>query len=290
MSFENRTLASALVLAAGLLLAAPAQAVDLMRRESGGARSGHDALKAGKLDEAVKHYDGVAKHTGDPAALAALALAKGTALAKKGQDAEARAELLRATGADDLAVRARAFYNLGTLHLEKKRHDEAIAALKHALRLSPADRDAKWNLELALRERQKEEERKKKEQEKQKQEQKKDEQKQQQKPQDKQDQKPEDQKPDPKKQDPKQDRKPEKQDQKDKKPDPEKPSPRPEPKKEPEKKPEPRGGARPQPPKSEQQKKMESVLDALDRDEKNLQKQRRRLRFRDRPRRPEKDW
>jgi Ca-activated chloride channel family protein len=46
-----------------------------------------------------------------------------------------------------------ASYNLGNTHLADEDFDRAIAAYQQALRVEPANPDAKWNLELALRQR-----------------------------------------------------------------------------------------------------------------------------------------
>jgi len=51
---------------------------------------------------------------------------------------------------------ATAHYNLGNAHLAAGHAAAAVEAYKQALREAPADRDAKWNLELALRERERE--------------------------------------------------------------------------------------------------------------------------------------
>jgi Ca-activated chloride channel family protein len=279
---------------------------DLFRREVGEVKDGHVLLRAGKADDALKRYDQAAKIVGDPTALAGIALARGAALAAKGSKDEAREAFKRASASDDPAVRQRAFYNLGTLELGQKKYDDAIGALKRALRLRPQDKDARWNLELALREKDKEEEKKreeekkKKEQEKQQQKDKKDQEKNDKKDDKKdqqQDQKKDEQKPDPKKQDEKKKDEPKKDPQKpepqSKQPEQKPPEKKPgEQKKDPQK-PEPQHGQNQKapPPRPEKQRQMESVLDALEKDEKNLAKERAKVRaVRTRTRPPEKDW
>jgi tetratricopeptide (TPR) repeat protein len=262
-----------------------ADAFDFWKRKEGLVDQGNAALKAGKPKDAIAAYDQAAKRIGDPAALAGIALARGTALATQdpaGQYDAAKEALVRASGAEDPAVRARAFYNLGTLHLGQKKYKDAIAALTGALRLRPDDRDAKWNLEVALRELEKEEEQKKKDEEKKKKEQKKKDEKKDEKPEPKKDEKPEPKKDEPKKDEPKKDE-PKKDEPK--KDEPKKDEKKPEPKK-PDKQPQPS-----EPPKSPKQREMESMLDSLERDEKNLQKERMKARVvRGRERRPAKDW
>lgn len=58
-----------------------------------------------------------------------------------------------AEGSEDLApeLRQRAFYNLGNARLADGDHAGAVAAYEEALRLDPSHREAKFNLELALR-------------------------------------------------------------------------------------------------------------------------------------------
>ncbi|MBI4546141.1 MAG: VWA domain-containing protein [Gemmatimonadetes bacterium] len=87
----------------------------------------------------------------------------GTALLRLGRFEEAEPYLRTAGAGIEPALRARAAYNLGNRYLLPGRRAEpepgvamlgqAVEAYKRALRLDPADRDAKWNLELALRER-----------------------------------------------------------------------------------------------------------------------------------------
>jgi len=86
----------------------------------------------------------------------------GTALLRTGQFAEAQEHLELAVGTVEPEVLQRAVYNLGTAYLMAGRAEtdpvqrvlyleNAIEAFKDALRLDPADMDAKWNLELSLR-------------------------------------------------------------------------------------------------------------------------------------------
>lgn len=86
----------------------------------------------------------------------------GTALLRAGRTDDARTALDAASRSLDPALRQRALYNLGTALLaaaarDSARRDTLLAEsserLKEALRLAPASRDAKWNLELALRRR-----------------------------------------------------------------------------------------------------------------------------------------
>lgn len=86
----------------------------------------------------------------------------GTALLRLGRYEEARQQLELATRAEGPDIRQRAHYNAGNTDLEpafaapatearREQLQRAVAAYRDALRLDPADADAKWNLELAER-------------------------------------------------------------------------------------------------------------------------------------------
>ena len=62
-------------------------------------------------------------------------------------------EVAAREGGPELAPEA--FYNLGNARLATKDASGAVEAYKQALRLNPGDANAKWNLELALKEQQK---------------------------------------------------------------------------------------------------------------------------------------
>jgi Ca-activated chloride channel homolog len=85
----------------------------------------------------------------------------GTALLRLGRHEEAEQHFAGALQSVEPELRQRTYYNLGNRYLEVGRQsdagapllDAAAEAYRNALRLDPADRDAKWNLELALQER-----------------------------------------------------------------------------------------------------------------------------------------
>jgi Ca-activated chloride channel family protein len=87
----------------------------------------------------------------------------GTALLRLGRHQEAEEHLRTALSSINPEDRERTLYNLGNRFLEagtdaadprarEQMLDAAAAAYRAALRLDPADRDAKWNLELTRRE------------------------------------------------------------------------------------------------------------------------------------------
>jgi Ca-activated chloride channel family protein len=90
----------------------------------------------------------------------------GTALVAADSNALAAEPLERASKAEDAELRFRAFFNLGLAHLKrglagangadstKEELDVTLEAYKRALLMRPADADAKWNYELALRKKQ----------------------------------------------------------------------------------------------------------------------------------------
>ncbi|MGQ0562385.1 MAG: VWA domain-containing protein [Gemmatimonadota bacterium] len=124
---------------------------------------GNRYYRAGKYAEAVREYEkAVANGDNSPE----LRYNLGTALLRLGRYADAEKQLRLALREMRGDKRQRAMYNLGNRYLEDARKsaephiavqmlDAAVEAYKQALRLAPDDMDAKWNLELALREREK---------------------------------------------------------------------------------------------------------------------------------------
>jgi tetratricopeptide (TPR) repeat protein len=222
--------------------------------------AGNAALKAGKPDDALAHYDKAVKKL---PADAGAHFNRGAALYALSRFDEAGQEFLRATDAKDAALKESAFYNLGNALFKKEKFKESVAAYTRALGLRPDDKQAKWNLEIALKKQKEDEEKHKNDKNDQD---KKDQKDQQKNDKDKQDQQKKDdkQKNDKDKQDQKKQdqQKKDDQDQKDAQ------------------KPQPQGDDRQQ---------AESVLDNLERSAKDLEKERARVRaVRRAP--PERDW
>ncbi len=227
---------------------------------------GNAKLGAGKYKEALEYYDQAAKELPEEAG---VQYNRGVALHRLGKFDKAREALSRATAASDRALKGKGFYNLGNTLFELKKYKEAADAFKTSLRLRSDHVPSKWNLELALR-RIQEEEKKKKDQDKKNKDQKdnkKDKDKNKNKQQDKKDQKDkqgQDKDKDKQKQQDKQkeqDKQKKKQERSDK--DKERPQPQP--------------------------RERDAVLDALERNDKNLQRQRLRGMMGGR-RRTQKDW
>ncbi len=241
----------------------------LLEKRDPEIEAGNAALKAGKADEALGHYDqAVKKLPADPGAH----FDRGAALYALSRFDEAGQEFLRATEAKDPALKASAFYNLGNAYFKKEKFKDAVSAYTRTLGLAPGDKQAKWNLEIALRKQKDQEEKEKKQQDKDDQNKKDDKQN---KDQDKKDDKKDDKKQD---QQDKQDQ--DKKDQQSKKDQSQKDKPDQQKQKQ---------EQQPQPSKPEEEKQIQSVLDNLERSQKDLEKERARVRaVRRAP--PERDW
>jgi Ca-activated chloride channel family protein len=241
----------------------------LLEKRDPEIEAGNAALKAGKADEALTHYDqAVKKLPGDSGAH----FDRGAALYALSRFDEAGQEFLRATEAKDPALKASAFYNLGNAYFKKEKFKDAVSAYTRTLGLKPDDKPAKWNLEIALRKQKDEDE--KKDQKKQDDQNKKDKKDDQKKDDKQKDQDKKDDKKDKKDQDKKDEKDQKKKDQSEQKQNQEQPKPQPEEQKQEQK---------------QDQKQIEATLDNLERSQKDLEKERARARaVRRAP--PERDW
>lgn len=126
-----------------------------------GIERGNRLFRAGDYAGAVEAYRAA---LADGEESAALRYNLGTALLKLGRYAEAEEQLRAALEEVDPDTREAAYYNLGQRYLEDARqnsdpeakralYDAAVESYREALRLTPQDRDAKWNYELSLQER-----------------------------------------------------------------------------------------------------------------------------------------
>jgi tetratricopeptide (TPR) repeat protein len=108
-----------------------------------------DAVERGQPEEAVRPLQTASRlRPDDP--YTKFNEGTGSLAAGDAQDAIAPLESAAAGAPPELRPSAR--FNLGTAKLAAGDAAGAVAALKEAVRLAPAAEDAKWNLELALRE------------------------------------------------------------------------------------------------------------------------------------------
>lgn len=130
--------------------------VSLLARDT---ETGNRLYREGEFERAAAEYQR-ALERGERSP--ALHYNLGTALLRLGRYEEARQQLELATRAEEPEIRQRAHYNAGNTDLDpaftapatearREQLQRAVAAYREALRLDPADEDAKWNLELAER-------------------------------------------------------------------------------------------------------------------------------------------
>lgn len=128
----------------------------------GDLERGNRLYRQGRYAEAVEAYRAALQDGNDSPT---LHYNLGTALLRLGRHGEAEEHLRNALASIGPEEKERTLYNLGNRFLEEgsamaepgqrqQLLDAAAAAYRDALRLDPNDRDAKWNLELTLREQQ----------------------------------------------------------------------------------------------------------------------------------------
>ncbi len=113
--------------------------------------TGEQLFSAGRYEEALQAFQlELQSHPDSIRALTNL----GCTLHRLGKYDEAMTAFQKAIDTKaEPAAKARAYYNLGNLHYSLQRRKEAIEAYKAALRLNSRDSLAKYNLEIALKER-----------------------------------------------------------------------------------------------------------------------------------------
>jgi Ca-activated chloride channel family protein len=135
---------------------------DALRAPDPDVDEGNQAFGKGHYDQALEHYRSAESRGVDPR----LHFDMGAALYKLGEQAkddEQKAKLLaqaeeqfrRAADTDDQVLKSSAYYNLGNAMYQRQQWEDAISAYKRALRASPTNESARHNLEMALRQRQK---------------------------------------------------------------------------------------------------------------------------------------
>ena len=110
-------------------------------------KRGNAHYKTEAYDAALEAYQSAAKNRPQDA-ISRYNI--GTALYQKKQFEKAADEFRRSLDAADPVRRAQGYYNLGNAQVQLNDIEGAIRSYKSALRLNPADLDAKHNLELVL--------------------------------------------------------------------------------------------------------------------------------------------
>ena len=128
---------------------------DRLARHDADVEAGIDAYEAGQHDDALAAFDRAVARLGERPE---LSFDRGLALLAKGDTDAAKTAFERASEADSVDVRASAFYELGNLALNAEAYDDAIARYIDCLQARPDHENAKWNLEIALQRKRKDEE------------------------------------------------------------------------------------------------------------------------------------
>lgn len=111
-------------------------------------RDGNRLFAEGKYADAEKAYvDAQAKSPGRPE----LLYNHGNTLIREKKYEPAAQQLRQAVSKGDRGIQASAWYNSGNALFEMGKYQEAAQTYIQALRINPADSDAKHNLELALK-------------------------------------------------------------------------------------------------------------------------------------------
>lgn len=118
------------------------------------AQRGQRLYEQGKYLEAYEAYQSVLRQQGGPE----VRFNAGNALYRLKQYSEASKSWREATSGADSALREEAYFNMGNAFVRASEDANALSgylersldAYEEALRLDPTDRDAKWNLEIAL--------------------------------------------------------------------------------------------------------------------------------------------
>ncbi len=109
---------------------------------------GNRYYEAGDHEMALERYR---EAQGLDSTLAVPHFNAGDALYRMGNYRDGALEFLRSSASDADSVKAMSYYNLGNTMFKAGDLQSAVEAYKRSLLLDPEDRDAKYNLELALK-------------------------------------------------------------------------------------------------------------------------------------------
>lgn len=121
-------------------------------------RKGNTAWKKGDYDQAAGEF---ARALEAMPAEKRLTFNRGTALLSLKKGDEALSALISATADPRREVQAPAYYNAGNALFDGQKLDEALDAWKRAILADPSDENAKFNYELAKRQKQQQDQEKK---------------------------------------------------------------------------------------------------------------------------------
>lgn len=140
----------------------------IAKAQSSQIREGNKLYKEGRYEEAVLQYEEALKKNPDD--FTAI-YNRSNALAKKGDKAGAMEgyEKIIQKGKDPRLVE-KAYYDKGVLHQQQQQLDESISAWMEALKMDPEDKEARENLQKALREKKQQQEKEEEKEEKEKEE------------------------------------------------------------------------------------------------------------------------
>jgi Ca-activated chloride channel family protein len=145
-----------------LVLASGGWGWDVLRAPDPDVEKGNGAFQDGKYAEALGHYDAAEENGADPR----IQFDRGAALYKLGEQAKDPAEKAklmeqaeqafeRAADTEDARLKSDAYQALGNALYQRQRFEEAVDKYRRALRANPQNDPARYNLEMALRQRQK---------------------------------------------------------------------------------------------------------------------------------------
>jgi len=111
-------------------------------------RSGNEAYKKQEFAKATEEYDKAL--SADPSSGTAK-FNKANSVYKQDKKVEASEQFTAiARSVTDKDIKAKSFYNKGVILSQQKNLEESIEAYKNALRINPADKEARENLQKAL--------------------------------------------------------------------------------------------------------------------------------------------
>ncbi len=149
-------------LLAGLVASPTSAEAGLVPDELGEMKTGTSHYRDGEYEEALAAFESALVQAPDNPA---IGLAVGEALFQLERFAEADTEFQRVLDlTDDTNLRAEALYNQGTARLAAEDPAKAVESFRRSLQLDPEQKDALFNLEVALRRLQQQEQQEEQEQ------------------------------------------------------------------------------------------------------------------------------